>query len=178
MPEFITNDRFDELFRTFQHTAWRWETQRGYDSDRQSPAYQAFLRGEEAVRDRRRPWLVNIAAQVREGKRIERVRVLDNPPTEGQRFLLSGAPYNIDAGEDIRHLDRAKAEELRLPEDDFWLFDSRLLLRMHFDDQQRWLGAEAVEEPAEVLTACQIRDAAWHHAIPHAQYRQLGTVAM
>ncbi|TDU01667.1 hypothetical protein EDD99_0029 [Streptomyces sp. 846.5] len=178
MPAFITDDQFDALFRDFRHTAWRWEAQAVYDSDRQSPAYQLFLRGEEPVRDPRRPWLQNIATQVKEGKRIERVRVLDDPPTEGQRFLLTGAPYNIAAGEDIRHLDRAKAEELGLPGHDFWLFDSRILLRMHFDEAARWLGAEIVQDPLEILAACQTRDAAWHYAIPHSQYRELGTVAM
>ena len=178
MPEFITDDQFDALFRDFQHSAWRWEAQPGYVSDRQSPAYQLFLRGEEPVRDPRRPWLLNIAAQVKVGKRIERVRVLDEPLTDGQRFLLTGAPYNIAAGEDIRHLDRAKAQELHLPEHDFWLFDARILLRMHFDDAARWLGAEIVEDDSEVLAACQVRDAAWHYAIPHTQCRELGTVTM
>jgi hypothetical protein len=178
VPQFITEEEFDQAFRLFEHTAWRWEAQRGYDSDRHSEFYRVFLRGEEPVRDLERPWPRNIRAQTRAGKRIERVRVLDDPPTEGQRYLLTGAPYNMASGEDIRHLSRAKAEELGLPGWDFWLFDSRTVLRLHFDDQEQWLGAERIEDPVQVLAACQVRDAAWHFAIPHEEYSRLGTFVM
>ncbi|MHA6759781.1 DUF6879 family protein [Streptacidiphilus sp. PAMC 29251] len=178
MTQFITDEQFDELFRSFEHTAWRWEAQRGYDSDRHTDAFQVFLAGGDPVRDTDRPWPRNIRAQTRAGKRIERVRVLDDPPTEGQRFLLTGAPYNIASGEDIRHLSRLKAEELHLPTWDFWLFDACTVLRLHFDDQEGWLGAERIEDPVQVLAACQVRDAAWHFAIPHEEYIRVGTFVM
>ena len=171
MVQFVTDDEFDEFFHDgFQHTAWRLETQRGYDSDRHSETYQLFLRGEEPVRDPGRPWLANMRLQTGKGKRVERVRILDDPPTEGQRYLLTGTPYNVAAGEDIRHLDRARANALSLPGVDFWLFDSRAILRLHFDEEARYLGSERIEDPVKVLKACQIRDAAWHYATRYEQH--------
>lgn len=48
---------------------------------------------------------------------------------------------------------------------DFWLFDAKILARFAFDDEDTTLGVYVTEDPAEVLAACQARDAAWHHAV-------------
>ncbi|UUU21731.1 DUF6879 family protein [Streptomyces sp. DSM 40750] len=153
------------LFRDFKHTAWRLETRRGYASDRASEKYREFLATGTVPDDSHRPWCENVRNQTAQGKRFERVRLVDDPPTEGQRYLLAGAPSNVAAGEDIRNLTRAEAEQLRLPNYDFWLFDSRTLARFAFDDEDTTLGVYVTEDPAEVLAACQARDAAWHHAM-------------
>ncbi|MGW4784873.1 DUF6879 family protein [Streptomyces sp. NPDC004230] len=153
------------LFREFRHTAWRLETRRGYASDRNSPKWARFLAGENIAGDSDNDWRANVRAQTAQGKRFERVRLVDAPATQGQEFLLSSAPGNVAAGEDIRNLTRAEAERLRLPDYDFWLFDSRVLVRFAFDENDTTLGVYVTEDPAEVLAACQARDAAWHHAI-------------
>ncbi|MCX4993869.1 DUF6879 family protein [Streptomyces longwoodensis] len=156
------------LFREFRHTAFRLETRCGYASDRRSPKWQRWQAGED-VSAVPSSWLDNVAAQTGAGKRFERVRVVDTPPTEGQQFLLASAPGNVAAGEDIRTLARAEAERLRLPAFDFWLFDSRLVARFAFDENDTTLGVYLTDDPAEVLAACQARDAAWHYATPAAQ---------
>ncbi|MFJ9018401.1 DUF6879 family protein [Streptomyces sp. NPDC102259] len=158
------------LFRDFKHTAWRLETRRGYASDRNSPKWARFLTGEDVSRDPDNPWRENVSTQTAQGKRFERVRVVDEPPTQGQGFLLATAPSNIAAGEDIRNLTRAQAQELRLPEHDFWLFDSEILVRFAFDDCDTTLGVYVTEDPTEVLAACQVRDAAWHHAVRSEEF--------
>ncbi|MDX3634355.1 hypothetical protein PV728_29640 [Streptomyces europaeiscabiei] len=158
------------LFREFRHTAWRLETRRSYASDRTSPNRPAFERGEAFHFNPDSAWHSNVRAQVEEGKRFERVRLVDAPPTEGQRFLLATGMGNVEAGEDIRNLTRAEAERLRLPDYDFWLFDSKIVARFAFDDEDTTLGVYVTEDPAEVLAACQARDAAWHHAVPTAEF--------
>ncbi|WP_425247262.1 DUF6879 family protein [Streptomyces sp. NEAU-NA10] len=154
-----------ELFHDFKHTAWRLETRRGYASDRNSPKWARFLVGEDIAGDPDNTWRENVRAQTAQGKRFERVRVVDEPPTQGQAFLLASAPSNVAAGEDIRNLTRAQAQHLRLPDYDFWLFDSTVMARFAFDDDDTTLGVYVTEDPAEVLAACQARDAAWHHAV-------------
>ncbi|MFI7297000.1 DUF6879 family protein [Streptomyces sp. NPDC050121] len=153
------------LFRDFKHTAWRLETRRGYGSDRTSPKWARFLAGEDVSRGPDNAWRENVRAQTAQGKRFERVRLVDEPPTQGQEFLLGSAPGNVAAGEDIRNLTRAQALELRLPDYDFWLFDSKILARFAFDDEDTTLGVYITEQPADVLVACQARDTAWHHAV-------------
>ncbi|WP_055497320.1 DUF6879 family protein [Streptomyces albus] len=170
MPQFIDDDTFGTYFEEFAHVAWRLETRRGYASDREGERYQLFLTGELPL-DTERPWCANVRAQTAAGKRFERVRIIDSPPTEEQRFLFESAASNNAAGEDIRNMWRDEADRLGLPAEDFWLFDSRYALRMHFDGKDGYLGAELVDEPAEVLRYCQIRDAAWHFAVPREEFR-------
>lgn len=63
-----------------------------------------------------------------------------------------------------------RAERLRLPDYDFWLFDSKTLVQFAFDDEDTTLGVYVTQDPAEVLAACQARGAAWHHAIPTTEF--------
>lgn len=170
MSEFIDDSTFGSYFETFEHTAWRLETRRGYGSDRAGEKYHRFLETGTVPDDSHRPWCVNVRAQTAQGKRIERVRIVDTPPTPEQRFLLAAAVSNNQAGEDIRNLWRTDAEKLRLPATDFWLFDAHRALVLHFDSEDEYLGAEHVEEPSRVVEFCQIRDAAWHYAIRREEF--------
>ncbi|MGH9929068.1 MAG: DUF6879 family protein, partial [Pyrinomonadaceae bacterium] len=38
-----------------------------------------------------------------------------------------------------------------LPNHDYWLFDSKKLVRMHFDDANGFLGGEVIEDPAVIV---------------------------
>ncbi|GAB2863662.1 hypothetical protein GCM10027074_33650 [Streptomyces deserti] len=120
-------------------------------------------------------WCRNVRAQTAQGKRFERVRLVDTPPTPGQLYLRSNAVRNCAVGEDIRNLTRAEAEKLHLPAEDFWLFDPRLVARLIFDGEDNLTGAELTTEPAAVNRYCQVRDAAWHYAVPFAQFEIDGT---
>ncbi|MEV8477883.1 DUF6879 family protein [Streptomyces sp. NPDC051173] len=171
MPDLIPFSDVAHYFSDFEHTAWRLETRCGYDSDRQTEEYQQFLRGERAEEDLSDPYYEERRRQAAEGKRFERVRVVDAPPTEGQLYLLHRAQFNAAAGEDIRNLWRADAERLGLPAEDFWIFDSRVMVTLHFDAEDRMLGVDVTEDPNRVVRACQVRDAAWHHAIPSSHFK-------
>ena len=53
-----------------------------------------------------------------------------------------------------------------LPDHDYWLFDSRKLAWMHFDDtDDRFLGAEIIEDSAAIVQHNYWRDAARHWAV-------------
>lgn len=160
------------VFSDFKHTAWRLETRRGYATDRRSDAWARWEAGEDVTRDEPDAWRHNVAVQVAQGKTFGRVRLVDAPLTEGQRFLLTRAPSNVAAGDEIRYLWRSDAVRLGLPDFDFWLIDSRTLLRFVFDEDDTTLGVIRSEDPAEVLAACQVRDAAWHHAFPAADFAE------
>ncbi|MFG2794043.1 DUF6879 family protein [Streptomyces sp. NPDC048419] len=170
VPDIVDRDTFRRLFHTFEHTAWRLETRRGYASDRQDPDYQAFLATGNSPCDPDEPWFVNIRAQTTAGKRVGRVRVADHPPTTEQLFLLDYARHNAAAGEDIRYLWRKDAERAALPAEDFWIFDSRLVALLHFDDDDTLRTIELITEPAQVVRFAMVRDAALHHAVPFDRF--------
>jgi hypothetical protein len=160
------------VFTEFKHTAWRLETRRGYAADRASEPWARWKADEDVAHDAPDEWRRNVAEQVARGKMFGRVRLVDEPPTEGQQFLLTRAPSNMAVGDEIRYLWRTDAARLGLPDFDFWLIDSRTLLRFVFDEQDTTVGVVVCEDPAEVLTACQVRDAAWHHAVPAAEFAE------
>ncbi|MEU8866915.1 DUF6879 family protein [Streptomyces umbrinus] len=166
----IDLDAFNGLFETFKHTAWRLETRRRYASDEATDTWAQFTRGETPTWDLGTPYCDMIRSQTEQGARVERVRLVDSPATPGQRYLLAHAEKNAALGEDIRNLSRADAQRLQLPGEDFWIFDSRLVARLNFDDADNLLDVELITEPAEVVRYSMVRDAAWHHAVPYTQF--------
>ncbi|MFE2346373.1 DUF6879 family protein [Kitasatospora cineracea] len=90
-PVMIGYDEFESMFTTFQHTAFRLETRRQYGSDAQTETYRRFVAGEDLGWDSDDDWSRNRREQSARGKRFERVRVMDSPPTTGQRYLLANA---------------------------------------------------------------------------------------
>ncbi|MDX3830976.1 DUF6879 family protein [Streptomyces europaeiscabiei] len=171
VPNIIGLDEFDRLFTRFEHTAWRLESRRRYASDELTDTYAKFTRGEpvnwEGVDAE---WCAERREQTELGKRFERVRTVDDPPTAGQLYLLDNARRNSGVGEDIRNLRRADAHRLGLPDEDFWIFDSRLVALLNFDDADHLVNVELITEPAAVLRYAMARDAAMHHAVPYEQF--------
>ena len=109
-------------------------------------------------------WLSMIRAATAEGRRSSsRVRVVSVPLTDYSRFGVFCSQYTNAAGEDIRYLIRDQARTC--PTTIHWLFDSRLLVKMHFDEEERFLGGEVIEDPAAIVQHGYWRDAAWHHAV-------------
>lgn len=163
-------EAFNTLFETFEHTAWRLETRRRYASDEVTDTYAQFVRGEEPAWDLGTPWSTTIRGKTSGGALVGRVRVVDNPPTAGQRYLLAHARKNAALGEDVRNLWRQDADRLRLPDEDFWIFDSRLVALLLFGEDDDLAGVELITEPAVVNRYAQVRDAAWHYAVPHTAF--------
>lgn len=166
----IDLDEFEGLFRTFSHSAWRLETRQRYASDEATDTYRQFVETGGVEWDQSDPYCELIRSQTMQGKRVERVRIVDQPPTTGQLYLLNNAKRNSRLGEDIRGLWRADVDRLQLPPEDFWLFDSRRAARLRFDGSDHLVNVELITEPAEIVRYSVIRDAAWHHAVPHDEF--------
>jgi hypothetical protein len=100
-----------------------------------------------------------------EGRWFRRVRVVSIPLTDYTRWGYVFSRHNNAAGEDIRYLARDQAQAAGLPNHDYWLFDSRRLALMHFSDDDRFIGAEIISDPAVVVEHSYWRDVAWHYAV-------------
>jgi hypothetical protein len=113
-------------------------------------------------------WLGMIRAATAQGRRFTRVRVVSLPLTDYSRFGLYCSGYTGEAGEEIRYLAREQAHDL--PDYDYWLFDSRKLVRMHLTGDGRFLGGEVISDPATVVQHSYWRDAAWHRAVRRDEF--------
>ncbi|MEY9849719.1 DUF6879 family protein [Streptacidiphilus sp. MAP5-3] len=162
----IPGDKITEFFESgFEHTAWRLETRGAYAADERSQTYRRWLDGKPLDIDPSGSWYAVMRRITGQGRRVERVRVIDQPSTENQRYSLASVPVNLDAGEDIRYLRREDSVRLGLPDDDLWLFDSRFVATFAWDESGWATHLDVTDDPQVVLAACQARDAAWHYAM-------------
>ncbi|HET9256380.1 MAG TPA: hypothetical protein VFO16_14435 [Pseudonocardiaceae bacterium] len=156
---------FGRFFRAFEYTAFRLEVRVTYAPSYERESFERFLTGEPYELSWMQEWLSMIRDATKGGRRFSRVRVVSLPLSDYNRWSYVISQHNIAAGEDIRYLTRERALEIGLPDHDYWLFDSRGLLRMRFDAADRFIGGEIVEDPSVVVRHNYWRDAAWHHAI-------------
>jgi hypothetical protein len=164
----LTDKEFDRLFETFEHTAFRLEVRDRYNAPSEVESLRKFLAGEPEDLDDGgfQDWLDLVRAATAEGRRFSRVRVVSVPLTDYSRHGIAYARHTNAAGDDIRYLTRDRARAIGLPDHDYWLFDSRKIARLHFDEgDDHLLGVEIIEDPAEVVQHNYWRDAARHWAV-------------
>lgn len=168
----LTDEEFAQSLCGFEHSAFRLELQDAYTEPSEAELFAAFLTGNPFPATEvpeLRDWYENVAAHVRDGQRVERVRVQQEPPTSYQRFERWLDRWNLEAGEIMRYMTRERAHEIRLlpaaGDQDWWLLDSAQLIVMQFDGEGHRIRNELVAEPVTVLQACKWRDLAVHHSV-------------
>jgi hypothetical protein len=173
MTRTLTPEDFNVLFGQFRHYAFRLEVQPTYKADYEQEALNDFLRGEPRPApeyDYYAPWLASVREVTAEGRRIERVRVLQEPPTDYQRFELWMARYNIAAGELLRCMTVKQAGAAGVPTtSDWWLFDSTTLAVMRFSADGVPQGGRIITDPTTVSRYNSWRDLAVAHSTPYAE---------
>jgi len=151
----LSAEEFNELFRGFSRSARRLESRSHTHIDAEQPRFRAFLAGElpATCEWEPTPWTDMVGRQTGAGRTFQRVRVMSQPLSEYNRYLLYRTPYNLGAGEDIRYLERDRANAMGLPDHDFWVFDSSLICFLRFTADGRLIGYDTVDDPGIV---------AWH----------------
>jgi hypothetical protein len=171
MGRTITEEAFGQLFDTFEHTAFRLQTRDLYLVREEQSAFESWLAGEPCYDTASDGWVKMLQGSTASGKHVTRVRVASEPLSDWIRWTLSvSCPRHGTAGEDLRYLSRPKANELELPYEDYWLFDSRQAVVFHFDDDGVINRHELVDTPEIIVRHNLWRDAGWHHAAPWKEY--------
>jgi hypothetical protein len=156
----------------FTRALFRLETLDLYDVASNGDEYRRYVAGETKPNlERNSAWMEVIRSEVARGLHTYRVHVVRSPLNDYLRFECEwGYVYNARAGEHIRILDLAeRPRPAGLLDEDFWLIDEREVLRMHYSDEGKYVGAEVA--PEEVLPrylAC--KEAAWSGAVDFADY--------
>jgi hypothetical protein len=164
----ITEEEFDELLRTFSRSAFRLETLDTYALDYERTDFERFLAGTPVPPSETgwwRDWLDQVASLTEQGKTVARVRVLAEPPTDYQRWMVWAHPWYAHVREDIRYIPRSRAAALRLPlEVDWWLLDDERLILMHFSDVGEIISKMLISDPGIVARYREWRDLAVRNA--------------
>ena len=166
-------DDLDGYFEeNFTRTAFRLETLDQYEVASDGNDFGRYLAGApEPDPERKQSWLDVLRAEVERGAYRHRVHILQSPLGDYLRYECEwGYAPNAKAGEDIRILDTAERSAPEgLPDHDFWLFDDKAVLRMHYDADGQFVGGEPLpDEAAPQYRAA--RDAAWEAAVSFDDY--------
>lgn len=167
---FVTGPDFVRFARSYQHTAFRLEVRDNYADAEEAVHVRRFRNGEPDDDSWMEDWLGMILRRTLEGQHIERVRVVSEPWSDYTRFGLRLSRLNTAAGEDIRYMERSRADELGLPKYDYWLIDAHKMCILRHDEHDVLLGAEVITDPATVVEHCHYREIARHYATPRADY--------
>jgi len=169
----ISEEDFLARVRGFRKSAFRLEAREVYALGYEQEELRRFLDGtprDPADIDWWRPWFERVVAWTEQGKRIGRVRVVDEPPTDYQRWLLWADPWHDAAGEDIRYIPRSLAVNIGLVRGyDWWLLDDRSVIIMRFTEAGEIDRKELIEDPGTVTRFRAWRDLAIRNASPAAQ---------
>lgn len=159
------------LLRAAERSAWHLELRDDYTPD--DPDWLDWKAGNRFdPADRWSDWADLVRAAVARGVDVHRVRIVSEPVTEYVRFEYEVTDaHNIAAGEGVRWLPRHLARGLLTPVEDFWVFDGQVVLWNHFAGDGSWVGEERSDHPALAKLCASSFEAAWHRAIPHAEYR-------
>lgn len=173
MRRALSADENAAKLRSFRHTAFRLELQPRYTAAAEIELAARFRAGKAKSPEESpglRAWFEQVRRQVDEGKRIARVRIHDEPPTDYQQMERWADPWNLDAGEQISYLTRRQAHDIELlpaaGPHDWWLLDSTELILLSFDEHGRISTRELVTDPSAVVQAAAWRDLAIHYAQP------------
>lgn len=162
----------DYIDSRFTRNLFRLEILDLYDVKGERDEYRQYVAG--AIRpdpERKKRWMEQIRSEVARGAHTYRVHVVRSPLNDYLRFEFEwGYVYNARAGEHIRILDLAeRPRPADLLDEDFWLIDEREVLRMHYDSEGRYVGAEVA--PEEMLPRyLAAKDVVWSGAVDFADY--------
>jgi len=166
----ITDDEFGDLLRSFRSTAFYLEAQQTYALDYEAADFERFRAGSPTPPPEIswwRPWLDQIAELTRQGKRISRVRIISEPPSDYQRWGLWALGWHARAGEQIGYIPRSTAAAVGLPLDfDWWLLDDERVIRLLYTADGRIAEKVLDTHPDIVALHREWRDLAVRNATP------------
>lgn len=149
----LTSSEFDELFDVARSII-RLEARPAYaiggDEQARIDAYRAGrprpLRN--VVTD---PWLARIAHRtINDGARWKRLRVVDEPLTDYQRYQLASHRESQAVGEEVRIARRSDVGDIG---PDFWLLDDQRVVVMHYRPDGS-LDRRELRDDQETIDAC------------------------
>lgn len=168
LGEFIDSRFTSDLFRLETHDVLTVPADEGL--------VQNYLAGEPAPEH---SWANVIRGEVAQGKITRRVLTLSEPLTDYRRMSIEWQYLrNAEAGERCRVV--ARADDPGAGSQDIWMVEDRWVLLMHYSDTEgRFIGAELVEDPADVGRWRELAARAWDAGtdLPdwwadHPQYRR------
>jgi hypothetical protein len=150
---------------------FRLEVRDTYGVPSEDEPFQRFLNNEPFdYREWFQDWYDIVQELRARGVSVSRVRVVTVPHSDYQRWSLAEvAPLNIEAGEEIRYLNRHEAGSVSA--DDYWIIDNKRVAFTLADQDGRAVGRVAVTTDPRIVGFCRgEKERLWPLATPYAEY--------
>ncbi|MFE3261956.1 DUF6879 family protein [Nocardia sp. NPDC059091] len=167
----ISDDDFEQLLFEFQTESIHLETRDAYGTVVELPHMAQWTAGEPDDLEWLQGWCSTLREHTAAGKSIRRARIVSEPLSDYQRWSYSIAWPMVDAGEDIRWTPRRLVSSIAMPGNDFYLFDDRLAVFLHYAGNGLGTGKAASTDPADIQLCRTAFEAVWKLAIPHHEYQ-------
>lgn len=167
----IADDDLDALLTGFRREAVHLETRDAYGTAVELPHMAKWAAGEPDDLEWLQGWCAALREHVRAGRSVRRARIVSEPLSEYQHWSYSIAGPMVEAGEDIRWVPRRRLSSVCVPGNDFYLFDDRMAVFLHYSGGGMGTGMESSDDPADLSLCRSAFEAVWKLSIPHRDYQ-------
>jgi hypothetical protein len=165
-------DDLGSLCRGIERSFVHLETRDAYGTETEQPHIAKWRRGEPDDDTWLASWMEMLRGHRAAGRTCRRAQVVSEPLSEYQRWVDSFVDRIIAAGEDIRRVARPRLTSVLLPgSGDFYVFDDRLVVFLHYAGVGTNTAFELTEAPGTVATCRDAFEAVWELTTPSREYR-------
>ncbi|MFD4576503.1 DUF6879 family protein [Streptomyces sp. NPDC058417] len=142
----LDGEAWQSRFRDFRSEAWRLETLPEYRVPQEEDSIRSFLSGERIDPHTYANAYTDDLRRLRgEGRSKGRVHVVTRPLTPYLEYEFMYYEAHVRAGEEIRILDVTGRTDPLAGVQDFWMFDRRQVVLMHYGADGTQIGRELHE---------------------------------
>ncbi len=167
----ISYEDLTGLFTSFQCEALHLEMRDSYGTAAEIPHLARSEAGEPDDTEWLQPWFDTVRAGVQVGKAFRRARIVSEPISEYQKWVLKDSHLFVEAGEDIRWAPRSRVSTLALPGNDFWLFDDQIVVFLIFAANGLVVDRQKTTDRTAIALCRTAFDAVWKLSIPDSEYQ-------
>lgn len=169
--ESISYEELKDSLNSFQREALHLEMRDSYGTAAEIPHLAKWEAGEPDDTDWLQPWFDTVRSGAQAGKVFRRLRIVSEPVSDYQKWVLKDSPLFVEAGEDIRWVPRSRVSTVSLPDNDFWLFDDQVAVFLIFAASGQVVDRLRTTDRAAVGLCRTAFEATWELSIPDSEYQ-------
>jgi hypothetical protein len=167
-----SSDELDRLCRSIRKSFVHLETRDAYGTETELPHLAKWRRGEPDDFAWFDWWLELLRGHRAAGRTCRRARVVSEPLSDYQRWVLSFTDVCVEAGEETGYVPRRRLTDVPLPgSGDFYVFDDELVLFLHYAGHGTNTAFEVTDDPSVARTCREAFETVWKLATPAREYQ-------
>ncbi|MFI1355231.1 DUF6879 family protein [Streptomyces sp. NPDC020898] len=165
----LAGEAWKAKFRDFQSEAWRLEALPVYKVPQEEEAIRAYLAGERIdPHTHSSTYTEDLKRVRREGKSKGRVHIVTRPLSVYLQYEFMCYQPHVWAGDEIRIMDVTGRSNPLAGVQDFWMFDKKEVVLMHYESDGTQINREVYE--GDVAPFIEYQRIALAESVPFEEY--------